>query len=41
VLRGGSWLSHRDSARAGNRNNDHPGYLVDRGFRVLCASPIC
>src|SRR5690606_19687309 len=34
VLRGGSWLFNRASARCGARNLHYPGTLVDLGFRV-------
>ena len=41
ALRGGSWLSAQDGARASYRNDDDP---LDRndliGFRVVCSSPI-
>ena len=41
VLRGGSWVSYRDAARADVRFINHPNnrfyYL---GFRVVCSSPI-
>jgi formylglycine-generating enzyme required for sulfatase activity len=40
VLRGGSWVSYQDSARAAIRSGGNP---FDRdsvvGFRVVCSSP--
>ena len=41
VLRGGSWLFHRDDARCASRIYYHPhvrNYSI--GFRVVCSSPI-
>jgi hypothetical protein len=41
VLRGGSWYSGRDSARAGSRGLPRPGARSGNfGFRVVCSSPI-
>ena len=40
VLRGGSWFSIRDYARAGYRDLSHPGVRYSYfGFRVVCSSP--
>ncbi|HAY28060.1 MAG TPA: hypothetical protein DCY47_11290 [Candidatus Accumulibacter sp.] len=42
VVRGGSWLDHRDDARCGIRSRYRPGFrLVSLGFRVvLRSSPV-
>jgi formylglycine-generating enzyme required for sulfatase activity len=41
VLRGGSWLLNRHSARASYRFHNVPtGRLNSVGFRVVCVSPI-
>jgi formylglycine-generating enzyme required for sulfatase activity len=41
VLRGGSWRSHRDDARAAFRDRDHPGFRIDVvGVRLVRVSPI-
>jgi len=41
VVRGGSWLFNRDNARCAYRVNSLPGDRgANRGFRVLCVSPI-
>jgi formylglycine-generating enzyme required for sulfatase activity len=41
VLRGGSWGSNREVARADFRSYDLPGFRdFTVGFRVVCSSPI-
>jgi hypothetical protein len=41
VLRGGSWLSSQDYARADSRGSAPPGVRDDGdGFRVVCGAPI-
>jgi len=41
VVRGGSWISPHDGARAGYRGHNHPDFrYVNIGFRLVCAAPI-
>jgi len=41
VVRGGSWLNHKDGIRSSARLNYHPDVRYHYfGFRVLCESPI-